>query len=169
MNTYTLSPFRGPEFRAEYANISELRSIICKTVNMMALTATVTSKTRELIMGSLCMEEDTTFVLSKVPNKLNIRYSVKEKPSDIDLMVKPIVSNIMQYRDRSQKTIVFCRTYKEYTEVASSLVFHLCENDVFYVERNGSKIPVCEMYSASTDETVKDKILSSFVDPDGVY
>lgn len=53
MHTHT----RGEEFRPDYANISELRSIVPSSANLMALTATVTSSTRKVIMKNLCMDE----------------------------------------------------------------------------------------------------------------
>lgn len=74
---FTVSYCRGSDFRTEYRNIAELRSIVPKNVNLMALTATVTPTTRDSIMESLCMDEENTFVLARVPNKLNIRYEAQ--------------------------------------------------------------------------------------------
>ena len=39
--------------------------------------------------------------------------------------------------------------------------------DAFYVKTADGDVPVCQMYSASTTQAVKDKILPSFTDIDG--
>ena len=165
------SHYRGSDFTTEYGNIAELRSIVSRNFNLMALSATVTPSNRYFIMQSLCMDEDNTFVLARVPNKLNIRYGVQVKPSEMELMTFPIVSCVKHFGSTSPKTIIFYRTYKDFTEVASCLVYQLHESSVFfsslYCNSDGSKTPVCEMYSASTGEAAKDNILLSFTDPDG--
>ena len=76
------SNYRGSDFRTDYADIQELRSIVNKKVGLMALTATVTPSTRLSIMSMLCMDKDDTFVIEKVPNRLNIKYNVQLKPTN---------------------------------------------------------------------------------------
>ena len=47
--------FRGASFRTEYQNITEARSVMAQGVNVMALTATASSRTRKVIEYSLAM------------------------------------------------------------------------------------------------------------------
>ena len=128
--------YRGKEFRTEYANISELRSVIPSCVNLMALTATVSPSKRKLIMKLLNLCEDETVIIEHSPNKKNIMYEVRKKPKDKE----------------SAFTI----------EVASCLINSLYAEDAFYVKTADGDVPVCQMYSASTTQAVKDKILPSF-------
>lgn len=46
---------KGNDFRQEFSHISEIRSVIFKNVNMMAVTATASSSTRQLTMELLEM------------------------------------------------------------------------------------------------------------------
>ncbi len=113
----------------------------------------------------------TPRLLSRSPNKSNIRYEVYPKPTDIDTATLPIVSRVKRDGSKCPKTIIFCRTYNDLTEVSTSLVsqlFTTC-SDVFYTESSdGTSVPICEIYSSVTDETVKNRILSSFTDPNGL-
>ena len=53
-------------------------------------------------------------------------------------------------------------------QVSSTLVSELDDCDCLFVQlADGSKRPICEMYSASTAEVVKDEILQSFMNPSG--
>jgi len=83
---------RGGHFRTEFHNISEMRSIIPCDVNVMALTATATSQTRQKVCKSLSMEG--CFVFSKSPNKRNIYYSVVEGPKMKQQVLKPLIDSI---------------------------------------------------------------------------
>ena len=49
-----------------------------------------------------------------------------------------------------------------------SQLFTTC-SDVFYTESSdGTSVPICEIYSSVTDEAVKNRVLSSFTDPNGL-
>ena len=68
---------RGDCLRHEFACLGEVRSIIPKSVKVMALTATATDTTRSFIIRSLDMEKPK--VVSVSPMKENIVYSVGQK------------------------------------------------------------------------------------------
>ena len=103
---------RGEHFRTEFNNISEMRSIIPCDVNVMALTATATSQTRQKVCKSLCMEG--CFVFSKSPNKRNI-FSVVKGPKMKQQILKPFIDNIRRYG--SDRCIVFVHTYEQCEEL----------------------------------------------------
>ena len=69
--------YRGTSFRSEFSRIGEVRSLIPRGVNLMALTATATRSTRRRIIQSLCMEN--CYIVFKNPLKSNIMYEVKPK------------------------------------------------------------------------------------------
>ena len=66
---------RGPSFRREYTNISQIRSIIKKEVNVMALTATAASQTKKIVKDNLEMMDSCT-IIERFPNRVNIKYRV---------------------------------------------------------------------------------------------
>lgn len=47
--------FRGKDFRQEFSRIGEIRSLVPKDVNLMALTATANLTTRTIVITSLDM------------------------------------------------------------------------------------------------------------------
>lgn len=48
--------YRGASFRSEFSRIGEVRSLIPRGVNLMALTATATKSICRRIIQSLCLE-----------------------------------------------------------------------------------------------------------------
>ena len=79
------------------SNISEIRSLVPKNTNIMALTATANLKTRATVIKALEMKG--CCILSHNPNKLNLYYEVAPKP-DIESAVCPTVSE--------KQTDIFC-------------------------------------------------------------
>ena len=76
--------------------------------------------------------------------------------------------SVQEHGIKTPKTIMFCQTYKELTDIITSLVNLLHSKGIFCVKLPGGvRTPICEMYSASTEEKAKNYILSSFSDPDG--
>ena len=61
----------GEEFQKEFCRLDKVRSLLFKRVNTMALTTTATSKTHQVVMSLLDMEESTK-VVSICPDKPNI-------------------------------------------------------------------------------------------------
>lgn len=66
---------RGKEFRREFSGIGEIRSLVPKDVNLMALTATANLTTGAIVIESLDMQGCHAISL---PNKPNIFYSVMD-------------------------------------------------------------------------------------------
>ena len=100
--------YRGKEFRTEYANISELCSVIPSCVNLTALTATVSPSKRKLIMKSLNLREDETVIIERSPNQKNIMYQVRKKPKDKESAFTIVVDQVKKFGKASPKTIIFC-------------------------------------------------------------
>lgn len=154
---------RGESFRREFANISEARSIIPRNVNLMALTATASRATRKVIQENLCMFNCS--VINKVPNKLNIKYTVQRKPEDPVTMLKPLILDVVARGVNADKCIIFCPTYTDCSKVFHTLVDELANHDCLYAE--GRSTAICNIFTAVTDSGVKDAILDEFTKPDG--
>lgn len=56
---------------------------------------------------------------------------------------------------------------RDLIEINTLLVSELYENDIFYVDVGDGPMPICQMFSASTEESVKNGIQKAFVDPNG--
>ena len=153
--------YRGDTFRKEFSNIDEARSIIPRNVNLMALTATATRSTREAIQKSLCMTN--CCVISKLPNKLNIKYSIKTKPEDPADILMGIVKDVAEHGIAADKCVVFCPTYSDCNDIFQALVYKLGECDCLFIDDS----MVCNIFTGSGDLEVKDDILTQFTTPDG--
>ncbi len=68
--------FRGNDFRKEFALLGELRSIIPVNVSVMALTATSTISTLQVVTSVLAMDDPVIIGVS--PERSNITYHVKK-------------------------------------------------------------------------------------------
>lgn len=158
--------FRGPDFRKDYAHLSEIRSILCKVVNIMSLSATVSPAMKTKIMESLSMSMNDCVVIEKIPNKPNIRYDVKPVPKDVSTILAPIVADIKQNGTLAKKTIIFCRTYVDFNEISTIIISALHDADLVHLLMPKDEVqPVCQMFSACTEERVKNDVISSFTDP----
>lgn len=65
---------RGIEFRTEFSNLGQVRSLIPEKVCCMALTATATNQSRREIRRILGMYNPV--IVSESPNKPNMKYIV---------------------------------------------------------------------------------------------
>lgn len=152
--------YRGGSFRHEFDNISEARSIIPRNVNLMALTATASQATRKIIQDSLCMSN--CVVISKPPNKLNIKYTVHSKPADPRVVVSSIVEDVVSKGIAADKCIIFCPTYSECSVMFYALVGELGRRSCLYVVDDA---PVCNIFTAASDTEVKDTIIAEYTQP----
>ena len=88
--------------------VSEIRSILPKSVNMMS---TVPPLLKGKIMESLGMSSSDCVIVKEIPNKPNIKYTVQKMSKDACTLLSPISSDIQENRLNAQKSIIFCRTY----------------------------------------------------------
>ena len=85
-------------------------------------------------------------VALKVPNKLNIRYTVRLKPDDACIALQPLVHGL--HGKNAEKSIIFCRTYDDAMHVHECLVDELGNSDVLFV--NGDV--TCDMFMSASHE-----------------
>ena len=70
----------------EFARLGEVRSLIPKYVNILALTATATKSTRKVVIKLLNMKNLS--IISISPNKDNVIYTVSKKSCMEDVLEK---------------------------------------------------------------------------------
>jgi len=158
---------RGKNFRTDFAHIGEIRSLLPKKTNLMALTATSNLATRRMVIRSL--EMHGCYIKAQNPNKPNIRYMVAEKPSDLMKMIKPLVDEVREKGQEADHYIIFCRTYNDNSEIFQLLILELESSGVLLMSNesaSGEKVRVCEKFTACSSPNNK-KIIASFTNPVG--
>lgn len=151
--------YRGQQFRTEFANISEVRSLLPKNTNLMALTATANLKTREMVVKSLDMKG--CFVLSQNPNKTNIYYEVVKK-TDMDTVIRPIVEHVSIRKKEADRHIIFCRTLGDCSDFFENITLALAENNCLLYDEH-LKVHICEKFSACSSRV---QLMGQFCDQD---
>ena len=101
-------PFRGGSFHPEYQMLSVLRSLLQPTVPFMAMTATASAQTKNVIMYSLHMHQSLTAIVDTSPDKDNIFYGVLDRTTTEELALA-LAAEIMKFGLNYTKTLVFCR------------------------------------------------------------
>lgn len=76
---------------------------------MMALTATASKETRLIVCKLLGMSKPV--IISKPPNRVNIKYIVSTKVGTMEKAFLPILEELWHHRSKMDRTIVYCRTY----------------------------------------------------------
>ena len=111
--------YRSDSFRPEFSRIGEMRSIIPSDVKIMALTATATATTRKVVIRRLCMQDPVIIYIP--PTKSNVTHSVIEKPH-INAVVQQIAKELVEYRDKSCRKIIYCRKHLEVASMYEEFV-----------------------------------------------
>ena len=161
--------YRGAQFRQEFSRIGEIRALMPPNTNIMALTTTANLSTQNKIKKSLEMEDCK--IVSKIPNNLNICYSLLPMPSTPYEVLDPLIDEICKYGAKSKRTIVFCRSYDTLLQMYEYTVLKLNERGALFVGTpqpgKQSLFRTCDKYDACTSLEVRQNILSSFTQVDG--
>ena len=87
-------------------------------LRMMALTATATEQTRKEIFKLLGLKKPS--LVLKSPDKPNITYHVCDK-LDIENVFNPLAEEVCIKRSSMDRTIIFCRSYDQCSEIYLTL------------------------------------------------
>ena len=150
----------GDQFRTTFAQIGELRSLIPKTVKIMALTATATAETFQVVKDRLSLVEP--FLVAVPPYRDNITYRVNSK-LDLDAFVTFLASELLAERTAFKKTIVYVRTYtdcyKIYTLLKQEMGSRFTEPSGY---PNITGYRLLDMFSRVQTAAKRDEVLQSF-------
>jgi len=122
---YFLLFLRGDEFRIAYSEIGTLRSIIPRNINVLALTATATQETLDVVTDRLALKEPV--IIGLQPDKNNIKYLVKPCPS-VDEICSFLADELVKQRSKMPKTVLFCRTLQHCINIYGTLRRRLGSN-----------------------------------------
>lgn len=133
----------------------------------MALTATASNSVQKHITRLLGMSRPQMVIRS--PDKPNIYYSVSEKCSTLEEIFKPLIEELRVSRINTKRTIVFCRTLKDCSDLY--LFFRYTMGKEFTEPIGVADFPIfrlVDMFSACNTPGLKQSILSSFSNPSGI-
>lgn len=156
---------RGDEFRVEFARLGEVRSLIPRHVNILALTATATKSTRKVVIKRLNMKHPE--IISVTPSKDNVIYSVSNK-SNMENVVEKIKDQLLCDGKNAQKLIIYCRYHREVAEMYQ--LFKKALGPKFTDPEGFLDLPkyrLVDMYTSVTETSVQEQILQYFTMPDG--
>ena len=160
--------YRGDSFRKEFSDLGDVRSLIHSTVRVMAsLTATATkSSCREIIKTLMVCPA----IISVSPNKPNIKYHVKFDADSLEQSFAPIVEELRKERKQMRRTIIFCRTYDQCSRIYMYMANRLGREmmDPVGTSSDVPQFQLIDMYTACTCPAVKESILKSITNPNGV-
>ena len=158
---------RGENFRKEYSQLGDVRSLIPENVPIMALTATATKGTRKAIVNALKMIRPA--VVAASPNKPNIKYSAKFKKMSLEETFAPLAERLRQERKKMNRTVIFCRTYDQCSRIYMFMADKLGTEmtDPIGISRDLPQFRLLDMFTACTRPAVKECILHSLPQSDG--
>ncbi|XP_052253571.1 uncharacterized protein LOC127859955 [Dreissena polymorpha] len=151
----------GYEFRPEFRDLSEIQSVV--DVPLLAITATGTERVREDIVKYLQIS-DNAFSIAIVPDRPNITLVVKSTGSERyeeELQWLLDYARVHIDNESMAKTIIFCRSYRMVYGVWSWLLDAIGLK-VYAEEKHTVKGRRVEMFTASTTEKDKNRILDNF-------
>ena len=151
---------RGDQFRQAFATIGELRSIIPSCVHLIALTATATKETLQVVTSRLSLQNPV--VVGTSPNRSNIKLSVVDA-KDLDAFTKQVSDDLNVERKNYPKTVIFCRNYTDCANIYANMLYYM---DINKTEPPGCpnllKYRMFTMYTRASTPAMKTKVMSAF-------
>ena len=144
-------------FRVWYSRLNELKSLV--DVPFVALTVTVTQKTKEKIFDLLELTE-----ITESPNKPNVRYTVQRIDNFLPVLKNfhCLVKELKQKGKCSTRTVIYCQTIKQ-----CSYLFRMFEIELgssLYDRDANPNNRLVEMLHSGSPQSVKDHVLDQFSD-----
>ena len=153
-------------YRPCYGKLGELRSLIGKNIPVIAMTATGTLDTKDIILKDLCMQNCCEVVLN--PDKTNITYWVHSlENDDVSTNFQWLVDILQTMKPETPRMLIFFRQIKHISEVYEHLETELGKSAyIDYKEEcpNDDLNRPFDMFHLKTDEDVKNSICSSYQD-----
>ena len=122
--TFRFTSCRGDDFRVEFSWLAEVRSLIPKDVNIMALTVTAIRSLR----GAVCktLEMDNPVVVTISPDKTNMVFSVAHFES-LETTFRLTMEKPKHECTNMQRTLIFCKSQETCAQLYLMFKFFLRE------------------------------------------
>ena len=150
-------------FRKWYGCLGEIRSLIPEKCQIIILTATATTETKEQIASSLQLNFNDLQLIEMSPDRGNLLYAAKylDKNDPIEMAFPSPISKLKA----TPRTIIYCQTIKQ-----RSIVYRIFEANLgkdMYHEQPIPQNRMVEMYHAGTTKSVKDHVLQNMTKDTG--
>jgi len=151
--------FRGDEFQTAFADIGNIRSLLPKKVNVMALTATSTKTTLSSVKSRLVMEDAVVIGLS--PQRSNIKIIVEPCP-DMMVLCESLSKDLLDNRTKATKTVIFCRSLKDCGKMCAILKKFLGKNITEPPSLPDSflRFRLIDAFTAASDNDMREEIIT---------
>lgn len=150
----------GDDFRVTFAKLGDIRSLIPTGVNVLALTATATKETYQIVCQRLAMQNPTLIAVN--PCKQNVFYKVLPEITTEDLSTH-ICEGVLKKHSKYPKTVVFVKDYVKcaqlYFAIRSKLGVHITDPPGY---PHLTQFFVADMFTRVCTETKKEQIISLF-------
>ena len=156
-------------FRPAYGKLGEIRSLASPNIPVIALTATASFDTMEIIKKDLCFSDCLEIIVS--PNKLNIRYDIIDiKNDDVRENFEWLIQLLEKHGINTPRMIIFFRkvdhmsiVYKHVINCLGKMAYHNYQEN----GRNDDRNRLIDMFHMKTSDVVKSSICKSYDDPAG--
>ena len=152
--------YRGDKFHTVFAQIGEVRCLIPSNVNVMALTATTTIETFQVVSQRLALHKPVTVAVS--PNRVNIKLLVQPSKS-LKEFAQAVVQELKAKKTAYPKTVIFARSYQDCTSLYLTVACSL-RKDITFPRgySNLLKYRLVSMYTRASTGEMKKKIMTLF-------
>ncbi|XP_076072468.1 ATP-dependent DNA helicase RecQ-like [Mytilus galloprovincialis] len=141
-------PNEEKAFRKWFKYIGELRSLF-PDASLLALSATCTKKIRKLVMEALCLQTENLYVVTRSPNKTNIKIVVNKVESQIESSMCWLIDTIKVKKMDIEPMLLYANSIKD---VSNLYKFITTEIQDFK--------PYVQMYHSETTDQIKSLVLS---------
>ena len=151
----------GDQFRMAFAQIGCVRSLVPKDVKIMALTATATQETLQVVTERLAMHRQPCSYHSP-SNRANILYKV-QPVIKLDELSSAIAGELADKRTAFPKTVLFCRQYRDCSDLYAAIRHKMGTS---FAEPLGypdlSQFRMVELYTRVSTPEKREQIITSF-------
>ena len=144
----------------EFGKLGEVRSLIPPTVHVIAMTATATTHITKRIIDILGM--NSPVIVAETPDKLHVRYWVKEEGTIIDVF-EPLALKLRKQHKKMQGVIIYCRHCEECSFIYQFFHSYLRAEVTEPIGMpNLVRFRLVDMYTSITQQDVQNTIIKSF-------
>lgn len=145
-------------FRRWFYKLSELRSLVPNKIPFMAVTATATRQTKDIITSVLRFGNFEE--VSESPNKANICYSVQtmDKRTPLLQYFQWILNELKEKKGGTERTIIYCQTIKQCSTLYSLFVQEMGDL-IFATDSKDPRQRLIEMLHALSSKSNKEVVL----------
>ena len=152
--------YRGDTFRKTLHRIGEIRSILPKNINVLALTATANASLRCDVMKIIGMIDPIVILLPTC--KKNMYYCVSRFTTLVNTF-SPLLDSMKQLKTSHPRVIIYCRRFEDccnlYVYFKNGLGVNFLDP---FDAPDVTTFRLVEMFTSCTDDEVKQQIVQSF-------